>query len=54
MEQQEWIQLMEMRQSLNDNLMAYDPYAQEKFAELFVKSLEGKGDPPVRTVSRTP
>lgn len=54
MEQQEWDLLLSMRDSLNENLMAYDWVAQEKFTELLVKSLEGKGDPPVGTVSRTP
>lgn len=54
MDQQDWDLLLSMRDSLNENLMAYDWAAQEKFTELLVKSLEGKGDPPVRAVSRTP
>lgn len=52
MEQQEWDELNALRKELNHNLMAYDWYAQEKFTELFVKSLEGKGDPSPRPVSR--
>lgn len=53
MEQQEWDQLNAMRQELNNNLMAYDCSVQEKFTELLVKSLEGKGDT-MRSVSTTP
>jgi hypothetical protein len=52
MENQEWEQLMELREELNGNLMAYDQVAVEKFVELFVKSLEGKGDLPVGSVNR--
>lgn len=47
MEQGEWDTLDALRKELNDNLMAYDWIAQEKFTELLVKSLEGKGDWPV-------
>ena len=50
MEQQDWDKLNSLRLELNDNMMAYDPYAQEKFTKLLVESLEGKGD---RPVSRT-
>lgn len=53
MEQQEWEQLNTLRQELNNNLMAFDWSAQEKFTELLVKSLEGKGDAPARSVSTT-
>lgn len=51
MDQQEWEQLDAIRRALNDNLMAYGWVTQEKFTELFVKSLEGKGDS--MPVSRT-
>ena len=44
MDQQEWEELNAIRKNLNANLMAYDWSTQEKFTELFVKSLEGKGD----------
>lgn len=53
MDQQEWEQLDTLRKELNANLMAYGWSAQEKFTELLVKSLEGKGDSLPRTVSRT-
>lgn len=54
MEQKEWKDLTELLRELNDNMMAYDADAQEKFTELLVKSLEGKGDGPLRgTVSPT-
>jgi hypothetical protein len=33
--------------------MAYDWMAQEKFTELFVKSIKGKGDGPIRAVNPT-
>lgn len=54
MEKQEWKQLAEMKAELDNNLMAFDSYAQEKFTELLVKSLEGKGDKPLSSVTRTP
>ena len=41
---QEWEQLLALRSEMNSNLMAYDAEAQEKFTELLVKSLEGKGN----------
>lgn len=51
--QEEWEQLVELRAELNGNLMAYDPVEVEKFVELLVKSLEGKGDCRPVTVSPT-
>ena len=48
MEEQEWEQLLSIREAIEGNLMAYDTYTQEKFVELLVRSLEGKGDPPVK------
>ena len=44
MDNTEWEELNALRKELNSNLMAYDWSVQEKFTELFVKSLEGKGD----------
>jgi len=44
MNQEEWDKLDALRKELNSNLMAYDPYAQEKFALLLVESLRGKSD----------
>jgi hypothetical protein len=52
MDQAEWDQLDKIRRNLNANLMAYDWETQEKFTELLVKSLEGKGDSSPRSVSR--
>jgi hypothetical protein len=52
MDQHEWDKLDAIRRNLNANLMAYDWEAQEKFTELFVKSLEGKGDQAPSSVSR--
>ena len=53
MDQTEWDQLDAIRRELNGNLMAYDWSTQERFTELFVKSLEGKGDQAPRTVNPT-
>jgi hypothetical protein len=53
MDDRDWNELNALRLSLNANLMAYDATTQEKFTELLVESLEGKGDLPIRTVSRT-
>ena len=53
MDQAEWETLDAIRRELNFNLMAYDWEAQEKFTELFVKSLEGKGDQSPSSVSRS-
>lgn len=53
MNQQEWNELNALRKELNENIMAFDAYAQERFTELLVKSLAGKGDEPPRAVSRT-
>lgn len=47
MEQQDWDKLNSLRLELNQNLMAYDQHAQEKFTKLLVESLLGKGDLPV-------
>jgi hypothetical protein len=52
MDQEEWEKLDAIRKELNANLMAYDCETQEKFTELFVKSIEGKGDQAPSSVSR--
>ena len=44
MTEEEWNQLLALREEMNNNLTAMDPSAQEKYTELLVKSLEGKGD----------
>ena len=53
MDQQEWETLDAIRRELNTNLMAYDWSTQERFTELFVKSLEGKSDERPGSVSST-
>ncbi len=53
MEDKDWETLVELKNDLDANLMAYDWQTQEKFTELLVESLKGKGDRPLRTVSRT-
>jgi hypothetical protein len=52
MTQEEWNQLIALREEMNGNLMAYDWSAQERYTELLVKSLEGKSDPPLSSVTR--
>lgn len=53
MEEKDWDTLVELKNELDANLMAYDWHTQEKFTELLVESLQGKGDLPLSTVSRT-
>ena len=53
MEEKDWETLVEIKNELDANLMAYDWQTQEKFTELLVESLKGKGDKPLGTVSRT-
>jgi hypothetical protein len=53
MEEIEWEELLSLREEMNANLMAQGPRVQERYTELLVKSLEGKGDAPVRAVNRT-
>ena len=53
MEQTEWETLVEIKNELDANLMAYDTGTQEEFTRLLVQSLRGKGDRPLKTVSRT-
>lgn len=52
MNQAEWNELLAIRREMNENLMAIDARTQERYTELLVKSLEGKGDravsPPLR------
>jgi len=47
MNQSEWNELLKIRQEMNGNLMALDARTQERYTELLVKSLKGKGDRPV-------
>jgi hypothetical protein len=51
MNQEEWNELLAIRHEMNENLMALDARMQERYTELLVKSLEGKGDRPMGAVS---
>jgi hypothetical protein len=44
MTEEEWDLLIAIRREMNDSLMAQDTATQEKYVELLVKSLQGKGD----------
>lgn len=44
MENEQWAQLVALKSEMDNNLMAFDWIAQEKFVSLLVQSLEGKGD----------
>jgi hypothetical protein len=52
MTQNEWEQLVALRAEMNGNLMALDAATQERYTELLVKSLAGKGDVPARAGNR--
>lgn len=41
---EEWKELIALKNAINDNPAAVHPSKQEKFTELFVRSLEGKGN----------
>ena len=41
---EEWEELNVLRLAINDNPASVHPEKQERFTELFVRSLEGKGD----------
>lgn len=53
MTEEEWNLLLAIRKEMNGNLMAQNSTTQEKYTELLVKSLEGKGDSPPRAVNPT-
>ncbi len=40
----EWDQLVSMKREMDNHLMSHDWHAMERFAELMVESLRGKGD----------
>jgi hypothetical protein len=52
MNQEEWDKLLAIRHEMNANLMAQGTVTQEKYTELLVKSLEGKGDIPIGADNR--
>jgi hypothetical protein len=41
---QEWSELIALKDAINYNPSTVSPQKMEKFTELFVRSLEGKGD----------
>lgn len=53
MNQEEWNQLLAIRKEMNANMMALDVATQERYTELLVKSLAGKGDEPLQAVNPT-
>jgi hypothetical protein len=42
--EEEWNELDDLRKAINENPASVHPKKQERFTELFVRSLEGKGD----------
>jgi hypothetical protein len=47
MTEEEWEELLTLREAMNTNITSVDVKTQERFTELLVKSLEGKSDGPV-------
>lgn len=43
---EEWNELISLKEAINDNPATVHPQKMEKFTELLVRSLEGKCDPP--------
>jgi hypothetical protein len=46
----EWKELNALREAINYNPHTVSPEKMEKFTELFVRSLKGKGDRPLHAV----
>lgn len=44
---EEWNELISLKDAINHNIASVHPEKQEKFTELMVRSLEGKCDPPI-------
>lgn len=44
--QEEWDELVALKEAINTNPATVHPEKMEKFTELLVRSLEGKCDPP--------
>jgi hypothetical protein len=53
MTEEEWDQLLSLREAMNTNMAALDAPTQQKFTELLVKSLRGKGNAPLCSENRT-
>jgi hypothetical protein len=47
---EEWYELNALREAINYNPHTVSPEKMEKFTELFVRSLEGKGDLPLNAI----
>ena len=43
---QEWNELQGLRLAISERISSVHPARQERFTQLFVRSLRGKGDPP--------
>lgn len=44
----EWNELIALKSAITDNIAAVHPSRLERFSELFARTLQGKGDQPVR------
>jgi hypothetical protein len=45
---EEWKEIQHLRRAISDNPFAVTPERQERFSELFSKSIMGKGDLPLK------
>jgi hypothetical protein len=45
--QDEWDEMVALKNAINQNPASVHPEKMEIFTELLVRSLEGKGDPPI-------
>ena len=48
---EEWSELVALKEAINYDPHTVSPEKMEKFSELMVRSLEGKGDVPLKKVS---
>jgi hypothetical protein len=48
---EEWLELVALKEAINYDPHTVSPEKMEKFSELMVRSLEGKGDVPLKKVS---
>lgn len=49
--QEEWDELLSLKNAINDNPASVVPHKMERFTELYVKTIEGRGN---NTVLTTP
>jgi len=45
--EEEWKEMDDLRRAINQNLASVHPEKQERFTQLFVRSISGCGDGPV-------